>query len=74
MFGGPIPPSIAKTLLAAILAARIMLTAGAAVVLGEGAATLVPAPWPPAIFAVTAATMSFLGWSASGLIVPTPKA
>lgn len=73
MFGAPIPPAIGNTLIAAILAARIILTAGGAVILGELTAGLTPTPWPPAVFALTAATFSFLGWWASGRIVPAPK-
>ncbi len=73
MFGGPIPPTWQQKLDAAIVAARIALTAGVAVLAGEAAAAVASTGWSSTAFAITAATTALLGWPASGRIVPAPK-
>lgn len=73
MFGGPIPPAWCEKLLAAIVAARIALTAGLAVIAGGAAAAATPPAWASAVFAITAATAAVVAWSVSGRIVAAPK-
>lgn len=73
MFGGPIPPSWCEKLLAAVMAARIALTAGLAVISGGVAAAVTSPAWSSAVFAITASTSAIVAWSASGHIVSVPK-
>lgn len=72
MFGG-LPPAIQKKLVAGVLAARITVTAGLAVISGQMVATLAGPAWQSMAFAVTASTASFAVWSLSARIVPPVK-
>ncbi len=59
--------------MAGTLAARITVTAGLSVIIGEMTAALARPGWAALIFGVTASTASFAFWRLSGLIVPPSK-
>lgn len=72
MFRG-LPPAIREKLVAGVLAARITVTAGLAVISGQMVATLATSAWGAMLFAVTASTTSFAVWHLSARIVPPTK-
>ncbi len=63
------PRWLRDKLVAATLAARITVTAGLAVIVGERTAAFAASDWAAVIFAVTAATASFAFWALSGRLV-----